>query len=71
MTDFRQNVLTIAGVIGYVGFLVLVGLSGHEAFVIPDQWLFAILLSSSSLLGVDFGLDVFGRGTNRPKKPKK
>lgn len=70
MDDIRQNTLTVAGVVGYMAFLALLGLNGLEWYAIDERWLFVVLLTSSSLLGVDFGLDVFGRsGSHRPKKP--
>lgn len=70
MNDVRKNALTVAGVIGYLAFLILVGLNGLAWYAVPEQWLFAVLLSSSSLLGVDFGLDVFwSQGPTEPKKP--
>lgn len=60
MTDsqFRSNVLTICGALGYLAFIAagFLRITGY-----PVSWHFIglLLLTSSVLMGVDFGQDVF------------
>lgn len=56
--DFRSNVLTICGAIGYVVFLAA-GLLKILGEPVSLQLLLLFLFTSSALLGVDFGRDVF------------
>lgn len=55
---FRSNVLTICGALGYVAFLAggLLKAMGHPVSL---HLLGLFLFTSSVLLGVDFGRDVF------------
>jgi hypothetical protein len=57
---FRQTTLTVLGAIGYVAFL---GAAAAKTLGYPVTWeiIGVILLTSSALLGVDFGLDVIPR----------
>lgn len=75
MTDtdrIRTTTLTLLGALGYLAFLALVAL---KALGEPVSWqlLGVVLLTSSGLLGVDFGLDVFsllGRPPRNAENPR-
>lgn len=61
---FRQNTLTVLGAIGYVAFL---GAAAAKTAGYPVTWelIGVILLTSSAMLGVDFGLDVIPAWADR------
>lgn len=72
--DFRRRVLTILGAIGYMVALLMMLVDILPAYEVGLQSIFIVLATSSALLGVDFGIDVFGvlekHGMNgRPHKP--
>lgn len=69
MTDqFRTNALTVLGAAGYLVFLILV-LLDVTGYSVEWKLIVMVLLTSSSLLSIDFGLDIFpvqfSRQTNR------
>lgn len=58
MTTLRTTTLMILGAIGYLAFLAAAA-AKIMGFDVPWELLGLILLTSSGLLGVDFGFDVF------------
>lgn len=58
MSDkLRQTTLTVLGAIGYIAFLLA---AAGKSMGYPVTWelIGVILLTSSAMLGVDFGLDI-------------
>lgn len=65
MSDkFRQTTLTVLGAIGYLAFLIA---AGAKSAGYPVTWevIGVILLTSSAMLGVDFGLDIIPAWANQ------
>ncbi len=70
--QFRQRTLTILGSVGYLTALALMIVDIMPEVSVPLRTIFIVLLTSSALLGVDYGIDVFdllSHETNRPHKP--
>lgn len=58
MTDkFRQTTLTVLGAIGYLAFLAAAA-AKTAGYPVTWELIGVILLTSSAMLGVDFGLDI-------------
>lgn len=70
--EFRQRTLTLLGAVGYLVALALMVVDIMPEFSVPLRTIFIVLLTSSALLGVDYGIDVFNllsHETDRPHKP--
>lgn len=61
---FRQTTLTVLGAIGYLAFLLA---AAGKSMGYPVTWelIGVILLTSSAMLGVDFGLDIIPAWVDR------
>lgn len=57
-SQFRSNVLTICGALGYLAFIAATFMK-ITGFPVSWHLIGLLLLTSSALLGVDFGRDVF------------
>lgn len=65
MSDkLRQTTLTVLGAVGYLAFLAA---AAGKSMGYPVTWelIGVILLTSSAMLGVDFGLDVIPKWVDR------
>lgn len=54
---FRQTTLTVLGALGYIAFLIAAA-AKTAGYPVTWQLIGVILLTSSAMLGVDFGLDI-------------
>lgn len=65
MSDkFRETTLTVLGAIGYIAFL-LAAAAKTAGYPVTWELIGVILLTSSAMLGVDFGLDVLPAWSNQ------
>ena len=69
MADFRTTTLTLAGAFGYIVGTLMAAANGLPFYNVPGQWILIVFVTSSTLLSVDFGIEVFGQKVSfRPKK---
>lgn len=61
---FRQTTLTVLGAVGYLAFLIAAG-AKSAGYPVTWELIGVILLTSSAMLGVDFGLDVIPAWVDR------
>lgn len=61
---FRQTTLTVLGAIGYLAFLAAAA-AKSAGYPVTWELIGVILLTSSAMLGVDFGLDIIPAWANQ------
>lgn len=69
--EFRTKTLTIMGAFGYLVAVLLLAADTLPTVSVSLQSIFIILGTSSALLGVDFGIDIFGTGQREQTRPTK
>lgn len=75
-TDFRARVLTLLGAVGYLVALLMMLINILPTYTVPTESILLTLATSSALLGIDYGIDIFkilpARQTaERPEKPSR